>query len=473
MNHRIVGIFFLLQSFLPSVFADHGEVDYIPPRSYFATVQREIERAQTSISVCLYLFSFQPNESRSEVFRLAESLKKAHDAGIKVDVLLDQNIDFAGEEGASVEAKNLAAYVFLRKSGIPVYFDNATTMTHAKALIIDEKTVIVGSSNWSRAAFDVNEETNVLIRSTSVAQAMLKALRAIPREEPGKSGPSVPVPEGFLLDNGLFGQMLTRSDERAFDVYFFLLREKAGEIVLDYEKLAAHLGIDAMGREAYRRQINKTLGKLQDRYRLIAVSRNFTQEAEITLRPLPSRGFVSMPVAYWDLGWNRRLSFAGKALYVISLRESSNSPLQPRWSQNLDTLGKRYGASPWFISQGVTDLRRHNLVEVEYDAAGPRGPGDRSPNVYTSNPLYDPKELDQSLEDLKVRYGAAKLGRAQRAAALVYEDCYLHGIKQLIELEDHYGPERIERASKIVGAKSPDNPKRSIGYLIATIRSLN
>lgn len=473
MVRRIV-LVFLLTNLIPlSAFAVRDNVEYIPARSYFATVQREIERAQTSLSVYLYLFSFQPNESRSEVFQLAESLKKAHDAGIKVDVVLDQNIDFVGEEGASVGAKNLAAYVFLRKSGIPVYFDNATTMTHAKALIIDEKTVIVGSSNWSRAAFDVNEETNVLIRSTSVAQAMLKALRAIPREEPVKSGPSVPVPEGFLLDNGLFGQMLTRSDERAFDVYFFLLRENAGKIILDYEKLAAQLGIDAMGREAYRRQINKTLGKLQDRYRLISVSKKFGQEAEITLRPLPSRGFVSMPVAYWDLGWNRRLNFAGKAFYVMNLRESSNSPLQPRWSQNLETLGKRYGASPWFISQGVTDLRRHNLVEVEYDAAGQRGPGDRAPNVYTPNPLYDPKELDQSLEDLKIRHGAAKLERARRAAALVYEDCYLHGIQQLIELEDHYGPERIERALEIVGAKSPDNPKRSIGYLIATIRSLN
>jgi hypothetical protein len=470
---RIVGMLLLVQSFSASAFAAWGEVEYIPPRSYFATVQREIERAKTSISVCLYLFSFQPNESRSEVFRLAESLKKAYDAGIKVDVVLDQNIDFVGEEGASVAAKNLAAYVFLRKSGVPVYFDNATTYTHAKALVIDEKTVIVGSSNWSRAAFDVNEETNVLIRSTSVAQDMLKELRAIPREEPAPSGPSVSVPAGFLLDNGMFGQMLTRSDERAFDVYFFLLRENAGKIVLDYEKLAAHLGIDAMGREAYRRQINKALGKLENRYQLISVSKKFGQDADITLRPLASREFVSMPVAYWDLGWNRRLSFAGKAFYVINLRESSDSPLQPRWSQNLETLAKRYGASPWFISQGVTDLRRHNLVEVEYDAAGPKGPGDRAPNVYTPNPLYDPKELDESLEKLKIRYGTAKLERAQRAAALVYEDCYLHGIKQLIELEDQYGAERIERALKIVGPKSPDNPKRSIGYLIATIRGLN
>jgi hypothetical protein len=473
MLRFIVGVIFLVLSFTPSVVADRGEVEYIPARSYFATVQREIEQAKSSISLSLYLFSFQPNESRSEVFQLTESLKKAHDAGIKVEVVLDQSIDFVGEEGASVRAKNQAAYVFLRKSGVPVYFDNAATTIHAKALIIDEKTVILGSSNWSRAAFDVNVETNVLIRSPSVARDMLKALRAIPREEPAANGPSVPVPAGFLLDNGLFGQMLSRSDERAFDIYFFLLRENTELIVLDYEKLAAHLGIDAMGREAYRRQINKALGKLQDRYRLVSVAKKFGQRAEITLLPLHSQESVSMPVAYWDVGWNRRLSFAGKAFYVINLLESSDSPLQPRWSQNLETLGKRYGVSPWFISQGVTDLRRQNLVEVEYDGAGPQGPGDRAPNIYTPNPLYDPKELDQSLDDLKIRYGAAKLERAQRAAALVYEDCYLHGITQLIELEGQYGQERIERASKIVGAKSPDNPKRTIGYLIATIRSLN
>lgn len=472
MIFRLVGVFFLLHAFSPLAFAERGEVDFIPSRAYFATVLREIEGAKTSISACLYLFSFHPNESHSEVFRLAQSLKKAHDAGVKVEVVLDQNIDFTGEEGASVGAKNLAAYVYLRKSGIPVYFDDAVTTTHAKALIIDGKTVIVGSSNWSRAAFEVNAETNVLIRSTSVARDLLKALRAIPREEPVNDGPTVPVPVGFLLNKALFGQMLTRSDERAFDIYLFFVRENAGKIVLDYEQCAAHLGIDAMGREAYRRQINKALGKLEERYQLISVSKRFNQEAEITLLPPPNGESVSVPVAYWDLGWNRRLSFAGKAFYLMSLHESSVSPLQPRWSLNLHSLGTRYGASPWFISQGVTDLRRNKLLEVEYDAAGPLGPGDRAPNIYMPNPLYDPKELDRSLEDLKIRFGAAKVERAQRVAGLVYEDRYLHGIKQLIELEDQYGQDRIERAVKIVGAKSPDNPKRSIGYLIATIRGL-
>ena len=68
---------------------------------------------------------------------------------------------------------------------------------------------------------------------------MLKSLRAIPREEPVNDGPSVSVPVGFLLDKALFGQMLTRSDERTFDIYLYLVREGAVKILLDYEQCAA------------------------------------------------------------------------------------------------------------------------------------------------------------------------------------------------------------------------------------------
>jgi hypothetical protein len=48
MLRFIVGVIFLVLSFSPSVVADRGEVEYIPARSYFATVQREIEQAKSS-----------------------------------------------------------------------------------------------------------------------------------------------------------------------------------------------------------------------------------------------------------------------------------------------------------------------------------------------------------------------------------------------------------------------------------------
>jgi hypothetical protein len=428
----------------------------------------------------------------------------------------------------------LAAYAFLKASGIPVYFDEAGTYTHAKALIIDGETVVTGSSNWTRAALELNEEANVLIRSKEVARDMLKTLESIKRESPAEAGPAAKVPAAFLLDQNLLGRMASQPDERAFDVYLYLVWRAGPRIVLDYQQLAEHLGIAPMGKHAYGRQINKTLGKLEERYGLIRATTTYGKDAEVTLLPLdgkrhpppessPSRGEeergrnlgsieskggederpqdlgndgakgeeergrnlgsivatggeeenLQVPVGYWEWGWNRRLGFAGKVFYLINLREGAVSPIQPRWSQHIQTLAKRYGVSPWFITRGVTELRRANLLEVEYDAVGPTGPSGRAPNVYTPNPLYDPRAFDRALEELKKRVGAEKVERARRAAALVYEDSYLRGIEQLIELEDQYGPARIEQAERILGAKSPDNPKRKIGYLIETIRKLD
>ena len=517
----------------PPALAYRGEVENIPPRAYFETAQREMARAKKSISLYMYLLSFRPNDSQSHVFQLLKTLKEAHDRGVAVEVVLDKNYNFAGEEGAAGEGKNLAAYAFLKASGISVYFDKAGTYTHAKALIIDGETVVTGSSNWTRAALELNEEANVLIRSKEVARDMLKTLESIKRESPAEVGPAAKVPAAFMLDPDLLGRMASQPDERAFDVYLFLVWRAGPRIVLDYQQLAEHLGIASMGKHAYGRQINKTLGKLEERYGLIRATTTYGKDAEVTLlapwenypppRSSPSRGEeergrnlgsieskggederpqdlgndgakgedergrnlgsnaakvgeeenLQVPVGYWEWGWNRRLGFAGKVFYVINLREGAVSPIQPRWSQHIQTLAKRYGVSPWFITRGVTELRRANLLEVEYDAVGPTGPSGRAPNVYTPNPPYDPGAFDRALEELKKRVGADKVDRARRAAALVYEDSYLRGIEQLIELEDQYGRDRIAAAEKILGAKSPDNPKRKIGYLIETVRKLD
>ena len=54
----------------------------------------------------------------------------------------------------------------------------------------------------------------------------------------------------------------------------------------------------------------------------------------------------------------------------------------------------------------------------------------------------------------------------------MYEDCDVNGIKELIDLENQFGAARVEAAVKLLGQKNPDNPKRSMGYLIGTIRNM-
>lgn len=196
----------------------------MPAREYFQTVESELGQATSSITVCLYSFTFRPHQSESPVFALAHALKRAHDRGVHVEVLLDQNIDFLGTGDLS-EGKNTPAYQFLRAQGIPVYFDSPSTYTHSKVVVIDGITVLLGSSNWTDSAFNRNVEANVIVRSTDVARDVLASVRAIPQQDPlpQNEREGVEVPGAFLEKPDLFGRMVRRQDARAFDLYLFLL----------------------------------------------------------------------------------------------------------------------------------------------------------------------------------------------------------------------------------------------------------
>jgi phosphatidylserine/phosphatidylglycerophosphate/cardiolipin synthase-like enzyme len=213
----------------PYLFAYSSQTENIPPRDYYATVQRELAKAKKSITVCMYLFTFRPNQSTSRVFQLADSLKKAHDAGVRVEVILDQNINFTeGEDRASdlSEGKNAPAYTFLKAQGIPVFYDDSSTYTHSKAVVIDEETVIAGSTNWSESALTRNQEINFLIRSKEVARDVLATLQAIPRQNPMPNADlsTVDLPGEFLEDTSLLARMTAQNDERAFDTYLYLVK---------------------------------------------------------------------------------------------------------------------------------------------------------------------------------------------------------------------------------------------------------
>lgn len=448
------------------------EARYVPARDYFATAQAEIDKAQRSVTVCLYLFSLRPQQSDSVVFQLAEALVRARRRGVAVNVLLDQNHHFveAGERGSDpLEGKNRAAYAYLKSQGVNVAYDGAATYTHTKALVIDEETVLLGSSNWSDSAMNRNEEGNLLVRSKAVARQTLDAIGGIGRQAPlpNHTDHAVALPLD-LLTNGTLGKMVRRTDERALDTYLYLLNaeREGGSGTLDTAALAAWLGLGDMAPSAYRRQIVKTLRKLRDRYGLISLTEP-NLAAETLLR---STQTVPLPQAYVAAGWNRELSLAGKVFWMISLAESQKSRLRPRWSINQKALARRYGVSAWFVSKGVMELRRKNLVEVEYAPLPGPDEGPRSPTLYTPNALYDPADWEEKRAALAARHGPERMKRAEELAALVFEDRDLNGIEELVDLETRLGTGPLREAAAVLGAKNPDNPKRSMAYLLGTVR---
>ena len=143
-----------------------------------------------------------------------------------------------------------------------------------------------------------------------------------------------------------------------------------------------------------------------------------------------------------------------------------------RFSMSREKLSKAYGISESFISDGNQELRRLNLLDIQYGDLEDLKFSEREANTYRVQDLYDPNELKAKLKYLEQKHGSEKVNRAIHAASIVYEENNLKTIYALMELEDMYGEPVVAEALKKIEAKNPDNPKRSAGYLINTVKGI-
>lgn len=86
---------------------------------------------------------------------LAHEVVSAKKRGINVEVILDRNL--ATGTGAVVTR-------MLAEGGINVKLNNGATLLHHKFLIIDNDVLLNGSANWTKNAFQKNDDCFVVIR---------------------------------------------------------------------------------------------------------------------------------------------------------------------------------------------------------------------------------------------------------------------------------------------------------------------
>ncbi len=289
----------------------------------------------------------------------------------------------------------------------------------------------------------------------------------------------------FLNSERLFGKMVRQNDQRALDTYLALLRaykpNTQASLPLDYDTLARDIGLGDWPKGDARRQINRTLRKLEHRYGLVEMRSTVGSSIPIVLKDyadpsksysLPQTRFLKIPPAYWDYGWSNSLSLPAKAILLLNFAYSPIDRNSRRWQASRYALVRKHHLSNWIVSRGTTELRRKNLLDMEYDALDQTGLAPKHPHVFLPQPLYNPKDLARKLKRLEEQHGAEKLERAKKLAALVYEDCDAGAMEKLIELEEKYGLSVMQQAAEIMAAKSPSNPKRSMGYLIGTIQGI-
>lgn len=111
----------------------------------------EIRNAKHYIYLSLFLLS------RND---LVQELIKAKRRGVDVRLITESNHAI----------RKYSMHEYLRKKGIPVKVENWGGKMHAKLAVIDDNTIIVGSTNWTKTAIMYNDE-NMLILKNAIEQA--------------------------------------------------------------------------------------------------------------------------------------------------------------------------------------------------------------------------------------------------------------------------------------------------------------
>ena len=92
--------------------------------------------------------------------KLTEELKLAHSRGVKVKMIID----------ATNTSTRHSTFYELRKFGIPIKVENFAGKMHAKAMIIDDEYLVLGSTNFSNSGENKNDENMLIIKNPRLAK---------------------------------------------------------------------------------------------------------------------------------------------------------------------------------------------------------------------------------------------------------------------------------------------------------------
>jgi phosphatidylserine/phosphatidylglycerophosphate/cardiolipin synthase-like enzyme len=137
-----------------------GNVDvyFSPKGGVTAAIVDEIDRASKKISVQAYSFTSKP---------IANALIKAKKRGVSVTVIVDGDKSRGKHKSWSFFKKHDTRERFdpatlFKNSGVLVYADKKHEIAHNKVMIMDNKTLITGSFNFTKQA-EVENAENLLI----------------------------------------------------------------------------------------------------------------------------------------------------------------------------------------------------------------------------------------------------------------------------------------------------------------------
>ncbi|MDP8261939.1 MAG: phospholipase D-like domain-containing protein [Candidatus Ancaeobacter aquaticus] len=446
-----------------------ADVEDICGRNYFSAVHNALQNAKKSIFVVMYFINLDPNKN-NEVKTLVDDLVEAHKQRVKVNVILDRNIQFRKQRQANrkfhVEEKNKKAFEYLKEAGIEVYYDTNVTYTHLKAIIIDKQKIIVGSNNWSESSLKRNNEAGVLINSTKIAKSFLNYFNTIgiDYEESKKDVlPYLQLPKSTLT--GSLSRFITTNNKGCWNLYLWLVRKYEPGQTIDFDYSLAEADLEYGGDlNRYRARMNENLKKLDEEYGLLKAKFAYGKNAEITMKLFSTaeKQYFEIPETFWKYGWDERLPLSAQFCLFINLLKSG--PNQKIWFDSKKRLSKEFNVSHTIITNGMLALKKWNLIDIERGSIE-KGFANRPANRYRVKNIYSLDDFEKELKKLKDKYGANTVKQAREFSKIILDEYSLEHIEDIAVMIKKYGADKVEEAFNKISQYKIDNPMRSLRYV--------
>ncbi len=104
-----------------------------------------LDEAETSLQIAMFTWTHP---------KLTDAVIRAYNRGLDVQIVIDRH------SGKGASRKTVQA---LQEANVPVRISNSQGLLHHKLALIDHRTLVCGSANWTKSAFTRNEDCFLIL----------------------------------------------------------------------------------------------------------------------------------------------------------------------------------------------------------------------------------------------------------------------------------------------------------------------